>query len=195
MKAFRLLLAACALSTALLSCSTTKALAPDGGSVYMTDTKKIRLLPPSCMDGSYEALQLFSGSFGSRQFASQTYLECTEERVFAMLINEFGIGIGTLSYQGESVTFESDYFPKDLQAAYIVADLQNVYYKVSELEKNYAAAGLTFLCEKSPDGTETRLIQDGGTVIEKITILPARKEISIQNVLRGYSYHLEELEE
>ena len=197
MKLFRYLFLAVCAAFLPLSCSTTKfcpAQAPDKA-VYITDKKQIQLLPPECMDGHYAALQLFSGSFGTNSFISQIYLECSKTQISALLFNEFGIEMGSLSYKSGNVSFESSYFPKDLKAAYIIADLQNVYYDVPALEKNYAGAGLCFTRTTTKDGSETRIVQDGDYIVELITVSPSRKEISIQNFLRGYSYHLEELDD
>ncbi len=173
----------------LTSCSSTKKIDADTelSPVYITNTKPIQLLPPSSMEGSESCLQLLNGDFGTQSFSLLVYFEADENGIFMTLLNDFGTDMGSLSYDGSSVLFESAVFPKNMKAEYILADIQNAYYKVEDLKANYEAAGLTF--EVVNDGEKSiRRIKNGKKIVEEITI--SGNFIRIHNILRGYEYNL-----
>jgi len=155
--------------------------------VYVTNTKPVQLLPPQSMNGAESSLQLLNGDFGTQGFSLLVYFEADENGIFMTLLNDFGTDMGSLSYDGKSVSFQSAVFPKNMKAEYIVADIQNAYYKVEDLKANYKAAGLVFEVVEE-DGKIIRRIKNGKKVVEEITI--SGNSIRIQNVLRGYEYKL-----
>lgn len=173
----------------LTSCNSTKKIESESAlsPVYITNTKPIQLLPPSSMNGQENCLQLLNGDFGTQSFSLLVYFEADENGIFMTLLNDFGTDMGNLSYDGSSVLFESAVFPKNMKAEYILADIQNAYYKVEDLKANYEAAGLTF--EVVNDGEKSiRRIKNGKKTVEEITI--SGNFIKIQNILRGYEYKL-----
>lgn len=173
----------------LTSCSSTKKIGSESAlsPVYITNTKPIQLLPPSSMNGQENCLQLLNGDFGAQSFSLLVYFEADENGIFMTLLNDFGTDMGSLSYDGSSVLFESAVFPKNMKAEYIIADIQNAFYKVEDLKANYEAAGLTF--EVANDGEKSiRRIKNGKKTVEEITI--SGNFIKIQNILRGYEYKL-----
>ncbi len=176
------------------SCASTKhgETAGQFSPVYITDTKKISVLPPQYMDGELESLQFFSGSFKSHTFSSQVYIQADQEGVSMLLLNDLGVSMGTLSYSAEKLSFSSPYFPQNINAEYILADFQNTYYDTVALQKNYAAAGLAFYC-KDEGNREWRRIQDGEYIIEEIE--KDGQNVTITNRLRSYTYELKEIKE
>lgn len=168
--------------------------------VYVTNKKSIGLLPTNAMEGSLENFQKLTGSFGIQSFSLLVYFIANEESLFLSLFNDFGTDMGNLSYNGKSVVFETNVFPKNMKSEYIILDIQNAYYKVEELKKKYDEVGLIFevkefdekIVHSSNDNENPiksiRKIKDGNKLIEEITIY--ENSIIIQNVLRGYKYEL-----
>lgn len=182
LKAAGILLAA----TFFSSCMSGK-VAGSLSPVYVTNTKKIELLNPSEMSGTIDSMQLLEGQFGENQFSLICYFIADESQISISLLNDFGTSMGELVYDGETVDFNSAIFPQKLKAEYIVADIQNAFYKKGSLKDNFAAAGLGFEVEEN-DGTETRTITSKGKIIEKIE--KKDKTVTITNILRGYKYIL-----
>ena len=193
------------LSLFLLSCKSTGAakkvdekvfsLRP----VYITNTKKVILLPPAAVGGVFEGLQLLSGSFGDSSFSLMSYSQIDAQGISLSLMNDFGTDMGNVFYDGEQVIFDSAYFPKNLPGEYIVCDIQNAYYDEAALKENYEKAGLEFEVwngsgyNQAAGVSETRLIKDGKKLIEEISIID--DTVTIKNFLRGYEYKLTKLEE
>lgn len=167
--------------------STEKKINP----VYVTNSNKVYLLPAEEMDGSEDCLQLLNGVFGETSFTLMIYFQADQKGIFMSLLNDFGTDMGTLSYDGEKVVFDSAVFPQNLKAEYILLDIQNAYYKSEALQKLYESSGLTFEEEKSEN--TIRRIKNGKKIVEEITIND--NSIKIENYLRGYEYNLTRGEE
>ncbi len=165
----------------LLSCRSTavKALLRP---VYVTNSKKINLLPPENVANKCDGIQMFSGTFGENTFSMLSYTIVDENCVSLALMNDFGTDMGSIFYDGKAVSFDSAFFSDKLPGEYIIAELQNVYYDVASLKANYAANHLTF--ELLPDGS--RRILDGKKTIEEIHF--TENSITVINYLRAYSF-------
>ena len=174
------------------SCATTGQKATGKASVFITDSKSVSVLPPRYMDGILDELQLFSGSFGEGTFSSLAYIRADQGGIDITLLNEMGLDMGKLSYDGTDISFSSPYFPKEIKAAYIVMDIQHAYYSVSALEKVYEDTGLAFVCGKV-DGKEVRRVLDGDAIIEEV--VKDGETVTITNFLRGYQYKLRKVDE
>lgn len=165
--------------------------------VYVTNKKKIALLPTSDLQEKKDVEQILFGKYGNQDFSFLCYLLIDENGIFLSLLNEFGVGLGNLSYDGNAARFDSAFFPKNLKAEYIIFDLELSYYSSDALENAFKDVGMKFVCEKNVDksgnelNSETRKVFDGKKLIEQIEI--NGNEIKIQNFLRNYSYNLEEL--
>ena len=200
MKYFRVSLFLIAALLLFASCKTTGAgrqasIKP----VYITNTKKIYLLPPEKSAEVFDGLQLFNGSFGDSSFTMMSYTQIDAKGINLSLINDFGTDMGNLFYDGNQVIFDSAYFPKALPGEYIICDIQNAFYDENYLRMNYEAAGLEFEVWNgsgyNPEAgkNERRLIKDGKKVIEEISIID--DTVTIKNHLRGYEYKLTKIEE
>ena len=187
----KLILAIALIILLLASCTTTKA-AHSTNPVYVTNTKKVYLLPPEAMEGRQDNVQLLNGSFGEQTFGLIVYLQADSNGIFMSLLNDFGTDMGSLSYDGRQVDFQSSVFPANLKAEYILLDIQNAYYKKQNLEKLYNDVGLNFE-EVVRNNKSVRRIMNKDKVIEEITI--TENFIKITNVLRGYEYNLSKGEE
>lgn len=161
--------------------------------IYVTDSKKVKLLAPSALEKRVDAMQMFSGSFSSAKKDSINMIavtECTEQKISVTMMNELGIEIASLLYTDSGVFLKSSFLPEGIKPEYIVMDFQNVYYRPSLLAKEYKTSGLSFTIEEN-DGIEKRLIMDGKTVIEVIENKDG--EILLRNYFRGYTYRLTDL--
>ena len=152
--------------------------------VYITNTKKINLLPPENTTVELDILQQFNGTFGDTDFSMLSFSQIDKSEISLSLINDFGTDMGHLYYDGEHVSLKSPYLPSKLPGEYIVAEIQNAYYDEKVLQENYSKARLKFVCEA--DGS--RKIYDGKKLIEEIFI--SDDKVKIINYLRGYSFEL-----
>lgn len=186
--------------TGLTSCASVKnkaALKP----VYVTNTKKIRLLATDNISNTIDQVQLLKGKFGDTSFSLLSYTQIDSQQISLSLFTDFGNDMGSLYYDGNSVILDSAFVPEKLPGEYIVADIQNAFYDFEVLKENYLKAGLTFEAneevQRGADGRETsyivRRVYDGKKLIEEITIL--NNTITIKNFLRGYEYQLIRAEE
>ena len=185
----------CALFALCLALFSSCVSMPDGAAkytVYVTNTKKVPLLLPRCMDGTVDSLNLFTGKFGDTSFALQMYVYVDDAEISFVLLNEFGVDMGSLSYTGDSLTLDSAVFPKSLKPEYIVADFENAFYSADALQVNYELNRMQFECTKTAS-KEIRRILNNGTVIEEIT--KQNGVTTIQNFLRGYTYVLTQAED
>lgn len=193
MKFYRFIVTCCILLSALfLSCATTgKAQTATVEPVYITNTKKFFLLPADYLETSFETRQLLTGSFGASKFSLQTFLQVNEDGIFLSLFNDFGTGMGTLSYNGIKAEFDSPVFPKAMKAEYIAADLQFAYYNTQKIQNALDEIGMNFEFEKNDKAEVRRIINRGllsNEIIEEIT--KTDNTITIKNLLRGYEYTL-----
>ena len=188
------------ITVGLTSCATVKnqnSLKP----VYVTNTKKIRLLSTDNISNPIDQVQMLKGKFGDTSFSLLSYTQIDDQQISLSLFTDFGNDMGSLYYDGNSVILDSAFVPEKLPAEYIVADIQNAFYDFESLRENYLKAGLTFEAneevQRGVDGRETsyivRRITDGKKLIEEITIL--NNTITIKNLLRGYEYQLIKAEE
>ena len=106
----------------VLSCASVNNKTGSLSSVYVTNTKKIELLSPDNVEKNIDSLQLLNASFGKQTFSLLAFIEVDNNGIFISLMNDLGTDMGNLSYNGESVFFDSSLFPKALKAEYIVAD-------------------------------------------------------------------------
>ena len=83
--------------------------------VYVTNTKKVYLLPVESIRTPVESYQYFEGDFGSKKFNSNLFLTADSSGISVLILNEMGIEMGLLVYDGESASLESTMFPKSLK--------------------------------------------------------------------------------
>ena len=212
------------LSTSFISCATNSSVTNNKENeiqvcknfnpVYVTNHKKVYLLHPSYLEEIVDSLQLLEGTFSNVNFSMLIYSQIDSSSINLSLFNEFGTDMGNVSFNTKKIIFSSSYFPVTLPAEYIIADIQNAYYKPEILAKNYNNSKLTFTIQrseiknlennsenkKSSTNTnfsknftneeiyEIRKIFDGDSLIEEIKI--TKDEITIINYLRGYTYRL-----
>lgn len=183
----------------IFGCASTKQLENSTVSpVYITNTKKFYLLSPSEIEKRIDAQQLLNGKFGENEFVMQALLQADEKGIFLSLFNDFGVGMGNLTYDGIAADFDSAIFPKNLKAEYIVADLQFAYYKVPAINETLKTIGM-YMEVSEADGCQVRTIYSNSILpmmnsktIEVIT--KKSGSIKIENMLRGYEYNLQEAE-
>lgn len=160
--------------------------------VYVTNTQRFSLLPPDNLEAPFEAEQLLSGRFGENTFVLRSFLQMTDDTLLLSLFNDFGTGLGTLLYDGKTVSFESNVFSKAIKAEYIAADLQFAYYRADRIQRALAAAGVAFTVERTAD-SEVRTLKSGDILIEEI--IKSSGTVTFKNHLRRYEYALQEAAE
>ena len=169
----------------ITSCKSTRTQTQDYlRPVYVTNTKKIKLLSPENTTMSLDILQQFNGTFGETSFTMLSFTQIDKNEISLSLINDFGTDMGHLFYSGEHVSFKSAFLPSKLPGEYIVAEIQNAYYDEKVLQENYSKAGLKFDCETEG----VRKIYDGKKLIEEIYI--SADKVKIINYLRDYTFEL-----
>ncbi|MBQ5999332.1 MAG: DUF3261 domain-containing protein [Treponema sp.] len=184
----------------MTGCTSTKIITESNISpIYITNVKKFYLLPPSCIENDVDAQQLLIANFGGNTFQMLSYLQADKNGIFLSLFNDFGTGMGNLSYDGIDVHFDSAVFPENLKAEYILADLQFAYYSVDAINETLKTIGMYMEVEKTEDG-EIRSILSNSILpmMNSRTIEVIKKEKNctlIQNILRGYEYFLQEAEQ
>ena len=161
--------------------------------VYVTNTTVIDLLPPQDIDGSLDMLNMLTGKFGDTSFYLQAYIQADENGLFMSLMNDFGTDMGSLSYTGDRLAFDSSVFPQSLKPQYIAADIQFTYYAADAVRSVLNQAGLDFDVAKNADGMEVRKVMHGKKCIEEIT--KSAGAVKIVNHLRGYEYSLTEAQQ
>lgn len=178
----------------LSGCTSTKIISESNiQPIYITNIKKLYLLPPSEIENNIDSEQLLTATFGNNTMALLAYLKADSKEIFLSLFNDFGTGMGNLVYDGINVSFDSPIFPENLKAEYIVADLQFAYYKVSSIQKLLKSIKMKMIVETNEkEDSETRKIYNGPFLIEEI--IKSGKNITIKNKLRGYEYVLQEVE-
>lgn len=194
-----------------ISCSSTKINHAKTSPVYITNSKSINLLQTSEFtqnETKIDVMQLISGTFSNQNFEFLANLQINKNEIAFSLLSHMGTDLGNLYYNNETIYFNSDYFPKNLKAEYIIADIQNAYYPFEPLQQNYKKSSLQFTEEIFFDNNDSdknqhrqseqnivkiRKIYDKNKLIE--TISTYNDIIQIENNLRGYKYILQTLEE
>lgn len=181
----RLLAAALVLPALLISCASSKA-----GKVFVTNLKRVPLLPADAISREIDSYQLFRGSFGASTLTAPLYLTADGNGIQIVLLNDFGLEMGTISYDGEHAEMEAPLF-REAKPEYILLDLQNAYADADRLTEHYGRHGLSFTERIDGEGVH-RQVANGDEVIEDITISPDGSAVRIVNHLRDYEYNLTE---
>ncbi|MBR1721095.1 MAG: DUF3261 domain-containing protein [Treponema sp.] len=182
--------------------STEKAFAP----VYLTNTSKYALLPPSASSEQIDGLQHMSASFNGKEVDADVYVLSDSQQLAMMILNDFGTTMASLTYDGSNLEFESNIFPKKMKSEYIVADFQLCLYDWEIMKPALKKIGIDFnrsLTETENGVTENRTLQKKGKVISLIkkkykkskdSAILQLESISYENKLRSYSYTLTSLD-
>ena len=186
----KVLFAFCSIFLAF-SCASSKNLQPALSPVYVTNTKKVNLLPPADASISIDSVYSLTMSFGKDSFSVLAYAQLDNTGITMTLLNDFGTDMGVMIYNGESVIFDSPLLPDNLKPEYIICDIQNIYYDLEKLQANYKKVGLSFE-ETELDSKKVRLLKNGSKVIEEIVF--EGNTVKLKNLLRGYEYILVQAE-
>lgn len=194
MKKHFLLISAIVLSLVLVSCASSRNAEEEVhlNKVYVTNTTKVPLLPVSAIKEELDLFQIFEGKFGHKSFPNTMLnLQSDSEGIVILMLNDLGIEIGSIEYNGKSCVMNSSFFPKNLKAEYIVLDLQNAYADAEELKAHYKNYNLDFdETSAMVNGQEAkvRTICKDGNIIEQIVL--QNSNVEIKNKLRNYTYNL-----
>ncbi len=173
------------------SCASSKNLQSALAPVYVTNTKKVSLLPPECAATTIDSLYSLKMSFGDESFSILAFAQLDNSGITMSLLNDFGTDMGVMIYDGVSVVLDSPLLPSNLKPEYIICDIQNIYYNLEALQENYAKVGLSFE-EASSESGKVRLLKNGSKLIEEISF--EGNSVKLTNHLRGYEYILVQAE-
>ena len=167
------------------SCASKSPIKEDRSFIYLTNNSKYFLLPSENIENSLDMPQRISASWQGKELIFNAWVKADESGMEMILLNEFGVNIGELSYQNGLVAFSSTLlFPKSLKSEYIVADFQLCFYNTPALRNALKDCGLTF----ENTGNTRRIFQGKNVIIE---IEKNKNNIRLINHLRGYTYTLE----
>ena len=153
--------------------------------VYLTNSSKFFLLPAGSIENSLDMLQRISASWQGKDFIFNAWVKADKSGMEIVILNEFGVNMGELSYRNGLVSFSSSpLFPNSMKPEYIVADFQFCFYNAAALGNALKNSGLAF------ESTENvrRIFQGKALIIE---IEKSHNTVKLINHLRGYAYTLE----
>lgn len=166
----------------------TGCISNSGYTVFVTNTKPVKLLPPESFAGeTIDSLYSFELSFSDTTLSCLSWVTVSSSEIFLSAFNEMGISMGEISYTGDDLQYTSTFLPESLKAEYVIADIQAIFYEFDVLEQNYGKKGLDIVDEQGDAGI-VRNIYSGNNLVESIIF--AGDSISLINYLRGYEYVL-----
>jgi hypothetical protein len=155
--------------------------------VYLTDKAAFSLLPPDSFAQNLDGAEQLIAKWGGKDYTLDAYVLANKQGLDMEFFSTMGNELGSLSYNGKSVSLDSAYLPKSIRLEYIVADFELIFSCTKFLAPALEAAGLRLeTCKGS--GITSRQIYDGNKMIIDIKKTPT--EICYKNILRGYSYTL-----
>ena len=158
-------------------------------SVYVTNSQKYGLLPPSAFEENMDRFQNITGSFQGKVYIFGAYIKSDAESVAVTFFNQMGGSVGDLLYTGDSLQANSHFFPQGTKFEYMMADFQFCYCKKELLSSSLEAVGLRFDVTEQ-DGKEIRQIWNNDKLV--IQVERSKNFTRLQNFLRGYSYDIQE---
>jgi len=172
----------------LCACTSHSAVAGNSAKVYYSDARYIQLIAPQYSGISVEENQQMTGTYGEKKFSGESWMLLNDTTVHMMLFSSMGNTIAELVYTNDSLAFNSKWMNAEkMKPEYVIADIQFCYYPSSVLEKNFRAAGFTFV-ENQKGDVLNRTLSDGNTLILKME--KNGNKILLENVLRHYSYQI-----
>ena len=169
----------------LISCTSTSG-------VYITDDTKVPLLDVSCFGAPFEMYQLMEGNvFGDDEYSIEAYSIFDGQELDIILLAPTGLTVAEITYDGEKTSADSQFFSNgDIVASYIIFDFQLCYGNYDALSELLSGYDFQF-SENEEDGRSIRTVSRNDELIYEITITDSI--ITVNNLLRRYSYSMEEL--
>lgn len=169
----------------------TGCLSNSGYTVFVTNTRPVKLLPPESFTGeTVDGLYSFELTFSDTTISCLSLVTVSSSEIFLSAFNEMGISMGEISYTGNDLLYASTFLPENLKAEYVIADIQNIFYANDVLRQNFGKK--LSVTDEFSDSCMIRNIYSGNELIESITV--SDDSISLTNYLRGYEYVLVKVE-
>lgn len=156
--------------------------------VYLTDTQRIYLLPPSAMGTPVDGAQRIEAIHNGETSLFEAWVMANDTILSVTLFGSMGATIAEVNYTSDSLFFSSRIMDTEkIKPQYIIADFQLCFYETEKVRKVIEASHLEF--EETIQGDESRrIISTEGKKI--ITIERNKNEIHLTNHLRGYEYRI-----
>lgn len=187
----------------LFSCGSTNNL----NKVFVTNTNRVDILPTNSITSEIDEYYLFEGTFGDKKFNATLNIQADSNGIDILILNDFGVEMGSISYDGMNATMNCNLFPKKIKPEYILLDLQNVFADFEVLKNHYQKYNLDFeeiteRCLPFPAEINEpqyfvvdRILSKKERNIEIIENNTNSRTVTIKNLLRDYEYKLTKAEE
>ncbi len=170
-------------------CSSQRSLVGSSARIFYSDERSVPLISPRENTLFTEENQHLSGTFGDRSFSAESWMLLNDSVIHVMLFGNIGNTLAELVYTKDSVSFESSVMDvSKVKPEYILADIQFCYYSKEVLERNFSAAGFSFVEERERDVLTRKLLENGRPILR---MERTANRISLKNELRNYSYLIE----
>ena len=153
--------------------------------VYLTNSRAMRLLPPSALDRDLEWYQQIEGSYQGETYYLDAYVQADRDHLVMVAFNSFGTEIFELQYAEGSVRCSAALSLGSMRPEYILADFQLCFFPAGPVRRALSAAGLSFE-ERTEGDALVRTVRAGDELI--VEIRRTAGEVRYRNLLRGYQY-------
>lgn len=170
----------------MFSCKTTQL----NYNVYLTNKHYISLLPTNNFNDDQLITQIITGRYSSNRYSVQAFLSLKPTEISVTAMTPMGNTLYDLTYNSKGITYNALMNIGSKGSAYLIYDIQLCYYPLETIKKSIEDAGLTFSYSILEDGWKREIIDGSKTIL---TITRKSNIIKYNNILRDYSYTIEEL--
>lgn len=173
-----------------MSCvSTSKYTGTRFDSLKLTDHNTIKILPTEYFESELEMLQFVNGYYHDDKYSMQTILSMDNQQISVSAITAFGNTLYDITYNADSIEYNTIIPLNDISAVYMIADIQLCYYPVSSVREMLEDGGLFLEVTFSENGWVRKVYSEN---IEVISVKREGSQLEYQNHLRNYGYIIEE---
>lgn len=174
----------------ILSCNTVSKPLIDNNMVFLTNQHRVSVLPTSFCDFESIITQIITGRYSDHEYVMQTFLSLNPYEVSVTAMTPMGNTVYDLTYNDSGIEYNALMDIGRTGSAYMVLDIQLCYYPVDVIKTLIEDVHLTFIYEVRENGWKREIIDGDKTVL---TIIRDGNKLDYNNVLRDYSYVIEEI--
>lgn len=189
----------------------TKNNTPAALAVKLVGSKKFTLLPTSALDTPLDSVVAVNFSFGltpkpsknkkkakpaksAKEVNFNALLIADDKIISATVLDDFMMTVGSIAYDGKKCTLDSVLLPKnfkaaDIFAAYVISEIQFIYYKADSIAAALAPLKIKLITHTT-DGVDYRIVMAKNKSVMQITTKTSDGVIvtSVENYIRKYRY-------